>query len=77
MSIKPFIFFGIIFAIILYGYFNYDSFLTYFPIHILIKCIVLVLGIGAIFAPQIINKLKNGDNIDDIKSFMIKKYGAK
>lgn len=77
MNIKPFIFFGIIFLFILYGFFYYDNFIKYFPIHIIIKIFVLLLGLLAMFVPHIIKKFRDGDNIDEIKLFIINKYGKK
>lgn len=77
VNIKPYIFFGIIFAIILVGYFNYDLFIQYIPLGNFIKFFVLILGIGALFFPKIISKLKSGEDYDDIKEFIIEKYSSK
>jgi len=77
VNIKPFIFFGIIFAIILVGYFNYNLFIQYIPIGNFIKFFVLILGIGALFFPQIISKLKSGEDYENIKEFIIEKYTKK
>lgn len=75
MSYKSILFFIIIFGIIIFGYFYYDTFLKYFPINILINSFVVLIGICGIFFPQIIKKLRSGDDIDEIKEFIIKKYG--
>lgn len=77
VNIKPYIFFGIIFAIILVGYFNYDLFIQYIPLGNFIKFFVLILGIGALFFPQIISKLKSGEDYENIKEFIIEKYSKK
>ena len=77
MSIKSIIFFVFIFGIILFGYFSYDTFLKYFPINVLIKFFVVIIGICGIFFPQIIKKLRGGDDIDDIKDYIIEKYKKK
>ena len=77
MSIAPFIIFGIIFGIIIWGYFSYSTFTQYFPIHILIKIIILIIALCSMFAPQLIDKFKEGKNMDEVKEFMIKKYGKK
>ena len=77
VNIKPYIFFGIIFAIILVGYFNYDLFIQYIPLGNFIKFFVLILGISALFFPQIISKLKSGEDYENIKEFIIEKYSKK
>ena len=77
MSYKSIFFFSILFAILLFGYFYYDLFLKYFPIHILINFIVVIIGVLTLFFPEIIKKLKNGENMNDIKKYMIAKYKKK
>lgn len=77
MSYKSIIFFAFIFAIIIFGYFYYDTFTKYFPIHILIKLFLLIIGICGIFFPQIIKKLRDGDDMENIKEFIIEKYKKK
>jgi hypothetical protein len=77
VNIKPFIFFGIIFAIILVGYFNYSLFSKYIPLGNFIKFFLVILGIGSLFFPQIISKLRSGEDIDNIKDFIIEKYKKK
>ena len=77
MSIKPIIFFGLLFGIILVGYFSYDTFLKIFPIHILIKFFIVILGICGIFFPSIIKKIRSGDDIYEIKEYIIEKYKKK
>jgi predicted ABC-type exoprotein transport system permease subunit len=61
MSYKSIFFFIIIFGIIIFGYFHYDKFLKYFPIHILINVVVVLIGLCTLFFPNIIQKMKNGD----------------
>jgi hypothetical protein len=77
VNIKPYIFFGIIFSIILVGYFNYNLFIQYIPIGNFIKFFVLILGIGALFFPEIISKLRSGEDYENIKKFIIEKYKIK
>jgi RsiW-degrading membrane proteinase PrsW (M82 family) len=77
MSYKSIIFFAFIFSIIIFGYFYYDTFTKYFPIHILIKLFLLLIGICGIFFPQIIKKLREGEDMENIKEFIIEKYKKK
>jgi hypothetical protein len=37
----------------------------------------LLIGICGIFFPQLIRKIKDGEDIEDIKSFIIEKYKKK
>jgi hypothetical protein len=77
MSYKSILFFISLFGIILFGYFYYDIFIKYFPINIIIKLFILVIGICGIFFPQIIKKLREGEDMENIKSFIIEKYKKK
>jgi len=77
LPLKSIIFFAIIFGIIIFGYFNYELFSKYFPISIGIKLFMLGIGIIGIFIPQIISKLKAGDDYANIKEFIIEKYKKK
>lgn len=77
MSIKSIIFFTILFGIIIFGYFYYDYFLKVFPINIVINIFVIGIGLVALFFPQIMKKIKSGDDIDDIKNYIIEKYKRK
>jgi hypothetical protein len=77
MSYKSIIFFLLLFGLLVFCYFYYDWFLKFFPIHIIINFIVVLIGICGIFFPHIINKLKSGDDLDDIKEYIIKKYQKK
>lgn len=77
MSIAPILIFGIIFGIIIWGYFSYSTFIQYFPIHIFIKIIILVIALLSMFAPQLIDKFKEGKNMNEVKEYMIQKYGKK
>lgn len=74
MSYKSILFFAVLFGIIIFGYFYYDIFITYFPINICFKFFIVLIGICSIFFPHIIKKLRAGDDIEDIKTFIIKKY---
>lgn len=77
MSYKSIIFFIILFGIILFGYFYYDLFTKYIPLNIFIKCIFLTIGLIGIFIPNIITKLKDGEDIENIKTYIINKYKKK
>ena len=77
MSIKSILFFSVIFGFIIFGYFYHERFLQIFPIHIIIKLFIVIIGVFSIYFPQIIKKLRNGDDIDEIKTFIIKKYKKK
>ena len=77
MSYKTIIFFIIIFSILIFGYFYYDTFIKYFPINIGIKFFILIAGIIGLFFPHLIKKMHNGDDMDEIKKYMIEKYKKK
>jgi len=77
MSYKSIIFFAVIFGIILFGYFYYETFSKYCPLNIFIKGGILILGICGIFFPQIIKKLRAGEDIENIKEYIIEKYKKK
>jgi hypothetical protein len=77
MSYKSILFFTILFGIILFGYFYYDIFIKYFPINIVIKVVILIFGLSALFFPTIIKKYKDGENFENIKKYIIEKYKKK
>lgn len=77
MSIKSILFFVLLFGLVIFGYFYYDTFLKYFPINIAINLFVVIIGIFGLFFPQIIKKMRNGDDFDEIKEFIIDKYRKK
>ncbi len=77
MSYKSILFFIFLFGIIIFGYFYYETFTKYFPINIFIKMFILFIGICGIFFPQIIKKLREGEDMENIKSFIIEKYKKK
>lgn len=77
MSIKSILFFIFLFGFIIFGYFYYDIFIKYFPIHILINLFVVIIGICGLFFPQIVKKMKRGDDFEEIKNFVIQKYKKK
>jgi len=77
MSYKSILFFIILFGFILFGYFHYDTFLKYFPINTFIKCFILIIGIFGIFFPHLISKIKEGEDIENIKEYIIEKYKRK
>lgn len=77
MSYKSILFFAFLFGLLTFGYFYYDAFLKVCPINIVINFIVVLIGICGVFFPHVINKLKSGDDLDDIKEYIIKKYQKK
>ena len=77
MSYKSIIFFIFLFGFIIFGYFCYDTFNKYFPINILIKFFIVIIGICGVFFPQIIKKLREGADNEDIKSYIIDRYKKK
>ena len=77
LSWKSILFFSILFAFLIFGYYAYDTFLHFFPIHWLFKFMFAIAGLLAILFPFIIQKIKAGYNIDDVKNFMIKKYSRR
>jgi hypothetical protein len=77
ISYKSIIFFFILFAIIIFGYFYYEIFVKFIPINRFISSFVILIGIAGLFFPQIIKKLRSGDDIEDIKEFIIERYKKK
>jgi hypothetical protein len=77
MSYKPIIFFITLFFIILYAYYNYETFLKYFPIHIIINFCLVSIGILGFFFPTIIKKYRSGHDLKNIKEYIIEKYKRK
>jgi hypothetical protein len=77
MSIKSIIFFAILFGIIIFGYFYYETFLYYFPINRAIQFFIIIIGLFAIFFPTIIKKFRDGEDIENIKDHIIEKYKKK
>ena len=76
MNIKAIVFFLILFIILFYLYFSYNS-MNYFPLENSIKFIVLIIGIIGIMFPNIIELVKEGKDNDDIKKYILKKYKQK
>lgn len=74
MSYKSILFFIVLFGFLIFGYFCYDKFLKIFPINIYINFFVVIIGVGAFLFPDIISKLKAGDDWTDIKKHVIEKY---
>lgn len=77
ISYKSIIFFVFIFGIIIYGYFYYETFTKYFPLQIIISFFMLIIGLCALFFPNIIKKLREGEDYEDIKEYIIEKYKRK
>lgn len=77
MSYKSILFFIFLFGIIIFGYFYYDIFTKYIPINIFINLFVVTLGLLGIFFPHILKKFRSGEDIDNIKEFIIEKYKKK
>jgi len=77
MSYKSIIFFIIIFGIIIFGYFYYETFIRFFPLPVIISSFMIIVGICGFFFPNIINKLKEGEDYENIKEYIIEKYKKK
>ena len=77
MSYKSIIFFIIIFGIIIFGYFYYDIFIKFIPLPVIISSFMIIVGICSFFFPNIISKLKEGDDYESIKGYIIEKYKRK
>ena len=77
MNIKPILFFVFFFAIIIFAYYYYDLFTKYVPIHYFAQIIIVLITIFTLFFPDILKKIKQGDDMDDIKSYVIQKYKKK
>ncbi len=77
MSWKSILFFVILFALLIFGYFAYDTFTKYIPINWIFKLFFILGGLLAIFFPVIVKKLKSGYNTNDLKNYMIKKYSRR
>jgi hypothetical protein len=77
MNYKSIIFFAIFFGMIIYFYFHYETFVYYFPIPNLIKFGIVLIGISGFFFPHVIKMLKDGEDYENIKTFIIEKYKKK
>jgi len=77
MNIKALLFFAFFFGIVIFAYFYYDIFTKYIPIHYIANLIVVSIAIITLFFPDIIKKLRSGDDVDEIKSYIIEKYKKK
>jgi len=77
MSYKPLIVFFVIFCIIIFIYFQYETFLKYFPIHIIINFCILGIGILGFFFPEVIKMFRSGEDFTNIKDYIIDKYKKK
>ena len=76
MNIKAILFFSIIFLLLFYLYFSYNS-MNIFPFETSIKFIVLIIGIIGIMFPNIFNMIKEGRDNKSIKKYIINKYKNK
>lgn len=77
MNYKPFIFFGIIFILIIYCYFNSDKIFQYIPIPMYINYILIIVGLCGFFFPAVMDMWREGEDYDKIKEFIIEKYKKK
>jgi len=77
MSYKSIIFFIILFGIIIFGYMYYDTFIQYFPIHMIFKMAFLIVGVIAVLFPHIFEMLRDNESTDTIKDYLINKYKTK
>jgi hypothetical protein len=77
MSYSSIIFFIILFGLIIYCYFYYETFLKYFPIHNIINFFVIIIAISGFFFPNIIKMFREGEDTENIKKYIIEKYKKK
>jgi hypothetical protein len=71
MSYKSIIFFGIIFIILIFMYFN-NEYLS--KIQLLIKFLFMIFGLFAIFFYPLSKKFNGNFDYEDIKKYLQKKY---
>jgi hypothetical protein len=76
MNIKAILFFSVIFLMLFYLYFSYNT-INLFPFENSIKFIVLIVGIIGIMFPNIIDMVKSGYDNKSIKKYIINKYKNK
>jgi len=74
MSYKSIIFFGIIFIILLFMYFN-NEYLS--KIQLFIKFLFIIFGLCAIFFYPLSKKFNGNFDYDEIKKYLQKKYTKK
>ncbi len=77
MSYKSIIFFVIIFGVIIFGYFYYETFIRFFPLPVIISSFMVIVGLCSFFFPNIISKLREGEDYENIKEYIIEKYKKK
>jgi len=77
MSYKSVIFFIILFGIIIFGYLYYETFLQYFPIHMVFKIGFLIVGVIAVLFPHIFEMLRDNESTETIKEYLLEKYKTK
>jgi hypothetical protein len=77
MKIKAILFFAVFFGLIVFAYYQYESFIYYFPVHRIAQLIIILITVFTLFFPEIIKKLRNGEDYEEIKTYMIEKYKKK
>jgi hypothetical protein len=73
-SVKPYIFFLLIFILVIYLYFNMgyiEMFRNYFSV------LLLICGIIGVFLYPIANKIPDQESFEDIKSLVIERFRKK
>jgi len=77
MKFKAILFFMIFFGLIVFAYYQYEIFIKYIPVHRIAQLIIVLITIFTMFFPEIIKKLRDGEDYEDIKSYIIEKYKKK
>lgn len=77
MSIKPILFFLVLFGCIVYAYFYSETVSRWIPGSWIIRVAVLIVGLLGVFFPSVIQKWRDGDSLEELKEHMIEKYKKK
>lgn len=77
MKLKAIIFFAVFFGLVIFAYYNYELFTRYIPVHIVAKSIIVLITVFTLFFPEIIKKLRSGEDYEEIKTYIIEKYKKK
>ena len=73
ISLRSIIFFVAIFIGLFYLYFNFNN-INIIPFESSIKFIVLIVGILGIMFPKVVDMIRNGNENETIKKYMVNKY---
>ena len=73
-EIKPILFFGILIALMLSIYYHYEKIKQVIPLSYLFNGIIVLIGLGWLFFPDILSKIKKGKGITEIQKYIRRKY---